>query len=164
MNGCMRDNIIYLQTWMDYNPSLKENLVIDGCHVVCKIDNKIEYLNIENFYLANMLYNEQFRKSIAIDKEMTATDLFQLMKLYIQTEEISLKEQRELELLPKIKDIRVMQDINGTEFVYLVDSLNKQYRYNTSEPEKIINMYNDLKIKRNFVTLKELGSVIQNAN
>ena len=44
------------------------------------------------------------------------------------------------------------------------DIHGKKYRYDTSNPQQILELYQALKQQKTKVTLKDLGSVIQNAN
>lgn len=159
MNYIMKDNLLYLEAWMNYNPKLRENLTIDGTNLVCKIKDQLESINIENFYLPEMLYNEEFRIQVA--NELEAEDLFQIVKIYVQSKSILEKEQEELKTSPKIVEIKVKKE-KEKEFIVLIDETEKKYRYDTKEPEKIINYYNEIKDRKGKVTLKELGSVIQN--
>lgn len=160
----MQDNLLYLKEWMRYNPSLTEYLSVEGNLLHCKKNDSTESIDISEFYLPEMLYNENFRNSIALETEISGIDLFEIIKLYCETQEILMKEQKELQKYPKIAAIRVLKDQNNQEFILIVDEYNKKYRYNTNKPEEIINIYNDLKMKKQAVTLKELGSVIEHAN
>ena len=157
----MKDNIAYLNVWMNYNPAFKENLSIVGNELVWNDHSKEESLDISHFYLPEMLYNENFRKQISETHELTGEDLFQIIKLYVQTEEIMEAEQKEYASSPIIENIH-MRSENGKEFLVITDNQNKKYRYDTKEPEKVINTFIDLKEEKGTVTLKEFGSVIQN--
>jgi len=160
MNNIMNDNLLYLEAWMNYNPKLRENLTMDGTNLICKINGNLESINIKNFYLPEMLYNEEFRIQVA--NELEAEDLFEIIKIYVQTKEILEKEQEELKKSPTITEITLRKDKENKEFIVLIDEENKRYRYDTTKPEQIINYYNELKEKKGIVSLKELGSVIQN--
>lgn len=161
----MRDNLLYLEAWMSYNPKLKENLSIEQNNLVYKENDYKEQINIGNFYLPNMLYNETFRNKISLQKGLTSKDLFKIIKLYIQTEEITEKEQLELQMSPKIKEIKRMLDENNEkEFIVIIDENNTKYRFDTLYPEKIIEEYLILNSLKGYVTLKELGSMIQYGN
>ncbi len=157
----MKDNIAYLNVWMNYNPAFKENLSIVGNQLIWKDHAKEESVDISHFYLPEMLYNENFRRQIAETHELTGEDLFQIIKLYVQTEEMMEAEQKEYANFPIIENISTKTE-NGKEFLVITDSQNKKYRYDTKEPEKVINTFLDLKEKKGTVTLKEFGSVIQN--
>ena len=157
----MKDNIAYLNVWMNYNPAFKENLSIVGNELVWKDHEKAESLDISHFYLPEMLYNENFRKQISETHELTGEDLFQIIKLYVETEEILEKEQKEYANSPIIEEINIRTE-NEKEFLVITDNQNKKYRYDTKEPEKVINLLMDLKDEKGTVTLKEFGSVIQN--
>jgi len=160
----MRDNLLYLEAWMSYNPALRENLEVSGNTLVYDNQGVKETVDISNFYLPEMLYNENFRKDVALSHKITGKDLFQIIKMYVMTEEILEKEQKELQMYPRIVDLKIMRDPENKEFIVLIDSNNKKYRYDTAEPKKVIDFYHDLKDKNGTVTLKDLGSVIQNGN
>jgi len=157
----MKDNLLYLEAWMNYNPRLKENLSIDKNILVYKNNEQTEQIDISNFYLPEMLYNENFR--IKVQKELNAEDLFQIIKIYVQTEEILKEEQKEQKMSPKIKDLIIKKEMEK-EFIVFIDEFDKKYRYDTTNLEQVINFYNELKEKNGVVTLKEIGSVIQNGN
>lgn len=159
MNKVLEDNILYLNEWMRYNPSLKESL---------KIENNIllhnnESINLNEVYLPEMLYNETFRKDIPLETEITGNDLFNIIKLYYQTNEILKKEEAETKDSPEVINIEIKNDSNN-EFLVFTDEHNKKYRFNTNTPEKIINIYNELKQTRRHITIKDLERVIKNAN
>jgi len=153
----MKDNLMYLEAWMNYNPSLKENLRIDRNFLIYKEQEKID---ISNFYLPDMLYNINFREKVA--SELNSEDLFQIIKIYIQTNEITTQEEKEMTLL--VKEVLIKKDNLENEFVMLIDEKDKKYRYDTDSPEKVINYFNEMKKQKGQVTLKELGKVIQNGN
>ena len=157
----MKDNIAYLNVWMNYNPSFKDSLSIVGNELVWKDHEKEESLDISHFYLPEMLYNENFRKQISETHELTGEDLFQIIKIYVQTEEILEAEQKEYANSPVIEDISIHHE-NGQEFLVITDHQKKKYRYDTNVPEKVINTFLNLKEQKGTVTLKEFGSVIQN--
>lgn len=159
ISNIMKDNLLYLETWMAYNPKLREQLSIENTILTCKIDNQLESIDIKNFYLPEMLYNEEFRKEVA--NELEAEDLFQIIKIYIQTKEIEEQEKKELQKSSIIKNIEIKKEKN-IEFLVITDHLGKKYRYDTEDNEKIIQIYNEMKQKKEIITLKELGSVIQN--
>ena len=146
---------------MSYNPSFKDHLFIKDTKLIYKENEEEQQLDISKFYLPEMLYNENFRKQISEEHELTSKDLFDIIKLYVETEEILLKEQMELSLYPTILSVEYRNKENQ-EFLVITDSQHKKYRYDTKEPEKIINLYTDLKNQKGNVTLKELGSVINN--
>ncbi len=158
----MKDNLLYLEAWMNYNPRLKENLSIDKNILVYKNNEQTEQIDISNFYLPEMLYNENFREKVS--SELESEDLFQIIKLYVQTKEILDAEQNVLQMSPKVLDILIKVDENNQEFVVLIDENKRKYRYDTKSPEQVINYYNEIKSSKGVVTLKELGSVIQNGN
>ena len=159
MNKVLEDNILYLNEWMRYNPSLKESLKIENN----KLLHNNESINLNEVYLPEMLYNETFRKDIPLETEITGNDLFNIIKLYYQTNEILKKEEAETKDSPEVINIEIKNDSNN-EFLVFTDEHNKKYRFNTNTPEKIINIYNELKQTRRHITIKDLERVIKNAN
>ena len=61
-----------------------------------------------------------------------------------------------------IKDVFIRQK-NGEEFLVFVTEDERKYRFDTDNPEKIINLYQEETKKGKKITLNELGSVIKNA-
>ena len=159
MNKVLEDNILYLNEWMRYNPSLKESLKIKNN----KLLHNNESINLNEVYLPEMLYNETFRKDIPLETEITGNDLFNIIKLYYQTNEILKKEEAETKDSPEVINKEIKNDSNN-EFLVFTDEHNKKYRFNTNTPEKIINIYNELKQTRRHITIKDLERVIKNAN
>lgn len=161
MENIMRENTLYLNTWLDYNPSLKENLSLIGNELIYKENNIENKIDISNFYLPEMLYNESFRQKISQENELTALDLFEIIECYVKTNEILEARQKELANSPTIEEIKVVNK-NNEEFIAIIDNEQHKYRFDTKEPERMINIYNELKEKKQKVTLKEFGSVIKN--
>lgn len=160
----MRENLLYLEAWMSYNPLLKENLSIEGNILIYKNQNEIKKVDISNFYLPNMLYNANFRKNVALEQELTSKELFDIIKMYVDTETILEEEQKEMQLYPKIHEMKVLKDKDNKEFIALIDEFGNKYRYDTANPEKVINFYTEMREKNGNVTLKELGSVLESVN
>lgn len=157
----MKDNLMYLEAWMNYNPRLRENLTIEDTILTYQKESFKESVDIKGFYLPEMLYNENFREKV--QKELDSEDLFQIIKIYVQTNEILEKEQNELKMSPKIKELLVKEE-SGKEFIVFIDENEKKYRYDTPNLEQVVNDYNEIKNRNGFVTLKEIGKVIQNGN
>ena len=61
-----------------------------------------------------------------------------------------------------IKDVFIRQK-NGKEFLVFVTEDERKYRFDTDNPEKIINLYQEETKNGKKITLNELGSVIKNA-
>jgi len=157
----MKENLMYLEAWMSYNPSLKEHLKVNNNFLIYQNGETTEQIDISNFYLPDMLINENFREKVS--NELNSEDLFQIIKIYIQTKEIIEKEQDELQMSPRIQKLLVKND-DKEEFIVLIDENNRKYRYDTDHLEQVINDYVDIYNKNGVVTLKELGKVIQNGN
>ena len=157
----MQDNQMYLTQWMRYNPSISEYNTLEGNFLVSKDGEK---LDISKIYLPEILYNEAFRQDVSNALEMSGFDFFQIIKLYSQTNEILEKEQQEEAKYPAIQDMTISNDEKGTPFIVFSDIHGKKYRYVTKEPHKILELYQNLKNEKGNITIKDLGSVIQNAN
>ena len=157
MTNIFEENLTYLNHWMNINPKLKENLTIEGSLLSFQKDNQKESVSLTEFYLPEMLYNERFREDIT--SELTSYDLVQIIKMYIKTFEIRNKKQKELQMYPKIKDLKILKDKNGISFIAITDEHDKKYRYDTEHKEQILNLYNQLKMKNGYVTLKDLGGI-----
>ena len=155
----MQDNLMYLTEWMRYNPAFQEDLKVEGNYLVYQNQDKVD---ISHFYLPEMLYNENFRNDVADPEEMNGHDLFQIIKMYCQVNEILTAEERERLNEVYIQNIEVMRDEKNTEFIVLIDNQNKKYRYDTKNPQKILDIYQTLKKQKDTISLKEFGSVIRN--
>lgn len=158
MNKVLEDNILYLNEWMRYNPSLKETLKIENN----KLLHNDESIDLTDIYLPEMLYNEQFRKDIPLAEELNGDDLFAIIKLYYQTQEILKKEEEQSKNSPEVINVEIKND-NNQEFIVFTDENNKKYRLDTKTPEKIINIYNNLKQSTRRISLKDLEREIKNA-
>ena len=157
MNKVLEDNILYLNEWMRYNPSLKETLKIENN----KLLHNDESIDLTDIYLPEMLYNEQFRKDIPLETELNGDDLFNIIKVYHYLEEVKRKEEQQSVSSPEIINIEI-KTIDNKECIIFIDENNKKYRFDTPTPEKVINMYNDLKQSRQRVSLNDIGRVIKN--
>ena len=60
----MNDNIYYLNEWMKYNESLRGNLQIIGNDLVCNINGQNESIDISDYYLSSILYNQNLREDL----------------------------------------------------------------------------------------------------
>src|SRR5574344_1220190 len=158
----MHDNILYLNEWISYNPSFKDFLSIQDHNLIYKDNDGMDSEDISEFYLPEMLYNDALRNEISTDHELSAKDFFHIVRLYCQTEEIQKKEQEESQKYPSIQNIQILKDTNDKEFIAITDEQNHRYRYDTSNPEHIINLYNDLKNSNPNITIKNLERVIEN--
>lgn len=155
----LQDNQMYLTEWMHYNPSISEYNSLEGNFLCSKNGEK---LDISRVYLPEILYNESFREDVSNAEEMSGFDFFQIIKLYCQTNEILEKEQQEEEKYPTIQEMIILEE--ETPFIVFSDIHGKKYRYDTSNPQQILELYQTLKQQKGKVTLKDLGSVIQNVN
>lgn len=157
MTNIFEENLTYLNHWMNINPKLKENLKVDNNQLIYQKDSQKESVSLTEFYLPEMLYNERFREDIS--NELNSYDLIQIIKMYSKTFEIRNKKQKELQMYPKIKDLKILKDQNGISFIAITDEHDKKYRYDTEQKEQVLNRYNELKIKNGYVTLKDLGGM-----
>ena len=72
------------------------------------------------------------------------------------------KEQKKISKYPKIKNIVLQKDENEKIFLLIIDEFDKKYRYDTENPQKVLQLYGILKTKNPNVTLEDLGKELQN--
>ena len=84
----MQDNFLYLQEWKKYNPNFQDTLFIEDDYLICKINDKVAKIDIHDFYLPEILYNELLRKSL-MDNSLTSEDVFQIIRLYVETNQMN---------------------------------------------------------------------------
>lgn len=157
MESILKDNLMYLDAWFEHNPLFKEVLTVEDNYLL--YNHGEEKLKIDSFYLPEMLNNENFRHAIATPDELSGKDLFEIIYCYINSKEIEEKNK----MVPSfIKDVFIRQK-NGEEFLVFVTEDERKYRFDTDNPEKIINLYQEETKNGKKITLNELGSVIKNA-
>lgn len=157
VESILNDNRMYLKAWFDYNPLFKEVLTLEDNYLVYnKGEDKI---NIDSFYLPDMLHNQNFRYAIATPNELSGKDLFEIIYCYVKNNEIDEASKQEA---PFIKEL-VMRQKNGEEFLVIVTEDDQKYRFDTDNPEKIVHLYEQELQKKDKINLKEFGSVIKNA-
>ena len=155
----MQDNIMYLTEWMKSNEEIANDITIDG--TILKYKDK-EKLDIGNYYLPGILENETLRQDIWDSDKINGYDLFHIIKVYCQTEDLLRQEQKEYLKYPKIKDIKKEIDNNGIVFIAITDEYDKKYRFDTTNIEETIKAYNTLKSVKENVTLEDFGRVLNN--
>ena len=155
----MQDNIMYLTEWMKSNEEIAKDITIDGTILKYKDEEK---LDIGNYYLPGILENETLRQDIWDSNKINGYDLFHIIKVYCQTEDLLRQEQKEYLKYPKIKDIKKEIDNNGIVFIAITDEYDKKYRFDTVNIEKTIKAYNTLKSVKENVTLEDFGRVLNN--
>ena len=133
MESILKDNLMYLDAWFEHNPLFKEVLTVEDNYLL--YNHGEEKLKIDSFYLPEMLNNENFRHAIATPDELSGKDLFEIIYCYINSKEIEEKNK----MVPSfIKDVFIRQK-NGEEFLVFVTEDERKYRFDTDNPEKIIN-------------------------
>ena len=142
---------------MRLNPALQNGLSIEG-NLLIYDDNQIkDQVDISNFYIPEMLYNEPFRDELLTT--LSAYDLFLIIKVYCQTKEVKnsliINENT-------ISNLKILKDNNNKEFLLFETYGGKKYRFDTTEPEKIINIYNDAIKNNKNITINEFGRLIKN--
>ena len=157
----MQDNFLYLQEWKKYNPGFQDTLFIEENYLICKDNDKINKIDISKFYLPEILYNSVVREYLT-DDALKPIDLFEIIRLYKETEEMNQKEQKKISKYPKIKNIVLQKDENEKIFLLIIDEFDKKYRYDTENPQKVLQLYGILKTKNPNVTLEDLGKELQN--
>lgn len=149
----MEENKLYIEEWKNFNPNLQEYFFLEGT-VLYKDYTKQEQIHLKNIYLPDILKNEKLRKII---HQIDGPSLFEIIRLFTETKEILAKE-----ITPLSAIISYYVD-KEKKYIIFEDSEHKKYKYNTSSPEKIIEIYETIKNKSGEVTLQELGSEIKHA-
>ena len=149
----MQDNFLYLQEWKKHNPTFQDTLFIEDDYLICKINDKVAKIDIHDFYLPEILYNELLRKSL-MDNSLTPEDVFQIIRLYVETNQMNNYRQQKRKRNPNIAKIYIE---NGQQpFLVIVDELNSKYRYDTDNPQQVLEIYNLLKANKETVSLEDL--------
>ncbi len=157
----LKDNILYLQSWMKQNPHLQQYLKLEEKNLVYEDEKERKSIPIDKFYFPQMLYNETFRNKVTYDSTFSSKELFEIISLYVKAEEILAKDQLELQKNPTLLSLAIKND-GQKEFLVMIDSNHKKYRYDTNEPENVINIYNEIKNQQGFVTIRDLEKELQN--
>ncbi len=157
-NNIINDNILYLKEWYSLNPSLINKLYIEDNYLVLKENETSSKLDISNFYLPEMLYNENFRNKLI--SQYTPSDIFNIATVYVEAKE-ALNISNVLDS-PKITSLEIQKDEENKEFLLITTEDNKKYRFDTTNQEKMINIYNEEKNKKGYVTINEFGGLIKN--
>ena len=155
----MQDNFLYLQEWKKYNPTFQDTLFIEDDYLICKINDKVAKIDIHDFYLPEILYNELLRKSL-MDNSLTQEDVFQIIRLYVETNQMNNYRQQRRKRNPNIVKIYIEND--QPPFLVIVDELNSKYRYDTDNPQRVLEIYNLLKANKETVSLEDLGKELKN--
>lgn len=141
----IKDNILYLKEWINYNPKLNELNINDKY-----LNFKNDQIDISDFYFQELLYNENFRNKILTYE---ANDLYQIIKVCCEAKE-ALKDEDNV-----IKDV-IIKEENNERFLLIITNDNRKFRFDTENPEKIKNLYDQNKQKQ--LTLIEFKEVILN--
>lgn len=155
MPGIMEQNKYFLNAWLNNSPMLKESLYLEQNYLVFTTGNTQKALDLSVFYLPDMLHNEHFRTRISTPNEVTAEELFEIITCYIETNKILTAEQKEYQMYPEIIEFKIIKK-EQEQFISFTDAQNRKYRFDTENPEFVLNLYNSLKQKMPAVTLKTL--------
>lgn len=163
MNGAsiLNDNKLYLEAWMKYNPSLQNGLKIDGQHLVWMHDSFEERVNIENFYLPTLLYNQMFQRDIQNPEIIHAEDLFRIVRVHVLSDDYTkMKQNRKQEIF--IHNFRQTINKMGKNVIVFEDNFGRHYQIENYLKEATL-VYENLSNKKGSVRLldfkKELEKV-----
>lgn len=151
----LRDNIMYLRQWANINPAFNA-LTIEGNYLVLRQNGTEEKQDISNFYFPDMLYNETFRKKL--EKDYNAENLFRIVEVYCKAKEATKKDENSI---PYIANLEILEE-NQQPFLLIHTTDNKKYRFDTTDIDKMISIYEQLKQTKINVTLQEFGEAIKN--
>ena len=151
----MQDNILYLQEWKKYNPDFIDKLFIENDQLIYQNNNKIQKISINNFYLPNILYNQTLREHLK-NCVLSPYDLFLIIEIEIKAQKLNNQKQNEIAKYPAIINITKKDD-----YLIIIDENQKKYRYDTKEPDKVLQLFGLLKAQNDRVTIKDLTNAIK---
>ena len=138
----MNDNIIYLNEWMRYNESFRENLQIVGPDLVCRIKGNIESINISDYYLPNILYNTNLREALKNTNQLTAEDLFRIIRVNVLAEVLANPPSNSFHDL-YITNMDLRNDEQGTPFISFTDNYGHKFKI-SQNLEQVLSMFQRL--------------------
>ncbi len=154
----LNDNILYLEAWMKQNASLQNELQIINSQLIWKHNEKTETLDLQHFYLPNLLFNSAFQRDIQNPEAMTAEDLFRIIRVHILANEYVTPSLLQEKLY--LVRFECKRDQDGNPFVLFQDNFGKQYRIQNNVP-RVIAIYEKLKVQKNVVMLKDFKKELE---
>jgi len=82
----MRDNVLYLNAWIQKNPKLQALKIVNS-DLIWQHDQVLEKVNLNHFYLPTLLYNPMFQHDIQYSECLNAEDLFRIIRVHILADE-----------------------------------------------------------------------------
>lgn len=125
----LNDNIMYLNAWMNYNPSFRDSLKINGEYLVWAHGEDFEQISIKDFYLPTLLYNQMFQRDIQNPEVIQAEDLFRIIRVHVLSDDYTkLKQRKNNDIL--LVNFKKKRNSQGTEFVSFEDNIGHHYQIN----------------------------------
>ena len=155
----LNDNLMHLESWMQQNEALRDNLFVEDGDLVWKNGNINEHVNIENFYLPTLLYNENFQKDIQDSNKIDAEDLFHIVEVHVLAQQF----QENLILDQTIVEFQYLTDQNNEPFIAFRDNEGKSYKLKKDLQESF-QIYHDLKSQYGEVKLVDFKKELEKLN
>lgn len=150
---------MHLESWMQQNEALRDNLFVEDGDLVWKNGNINEHVNIENFYLPTLLYNENFQKDIQDSNKIDAEDLFHIVEVHVLAQQF----QENLILDQTIVEFQYLTDQNNEPFIAFRDNEGKSYKLKKDLQESF-QIYHDLKSQYGEVKLVDFKKELEKLN
>ncbi len=155
----LNDNIMHLESWMQQNEALRDNLLVEGSDLVWKNGDMIERVNIENFYLPTLLYNENFQRDIQDSNKIDAEDLFHIIEVHVLAQEF----QTDFITNQTIVEFQYLTDQNNEPFIAFRDNEGKSYKLKNDLQESF-QIYHNLKREQGEVKLEDFKRELEKLN
>lgn len=144
----MNDNIKYLNEWIKFNDSWNGKLQIIGNNLICSINGTKEEVQIDNYYLPNILKNSALQEQMQIKNQLQAEDLFRIIRVNI------LAETYKTESTLYILNMNMTQDSNNQYVLTFEDSLGHKFKIDKNI-EAVLQLYQKLLKKSSSVSYQE---------
>lgn len=157
----LNDNLMYLESWMNQNESIRESLHVDGSDLIWNHDNVKEKISLKEFYLPNLLFNPLFQKDIQDATLMNGEDLFKIIRVHILANEYKNSQNDSAYLF--ITDFKKLIDEQGKEIIWFKDNVGNQYKLK-NHIAKAIFIYQKLQNEHKVIKLEDFKTELENEN
>ncbi len=155
----MNDNIYYLNEWMKYNESLRGNLQIIGNDLVCNINGQNESIDISDYYLSSILYNQNLREQLSDSTKINAEDLFRIVRVNILAEDLEKLEKGKQECLITKMEVK-QNEPNSQPFLIFEDNYGHKFKI-AKNIEQVVAIYKQLVAKNPQVNFYEFKKELE---
>ena len=128
-SAIMTDNQLYLNNMFQTNPRFQIGLKLEGNNLIYELDNIKDQVDISEFYIPEIFYNDQLRNEVQNNPEFNSLDLFQTIKVAVliadlKKLEIDLQNETLMNMKPVVEQPAV-DDINNLEPVISEPTVNE---------------------------------------